>query len=408
MNITITNLLKKSSLLSRIGYAYREMKTRQKIKRYDSVDTQFNKILFATTQGRFNDSCKAIAIYLHQVQPTLEMVWVCRDSKYNFDFPDYIRPVLFESDEYFRELATSSVWVFNYLIPQGTVKRDNQLYIQVWHGDKTFKKIANEAARDKKSYRKRTSGRKFLENDLCDYFMTGAELFTEIWERSVGYHGKVLTYGLPRNDILLKEYDPTPICEKLEIPSDKMVLIYAPTFRDHHIDNGNIGTDIDISEVLDILEEKYARQWICLKRSHGGTKLILTGTKEDGRIIDVSQYPDMNDLLLISDMLITDYSSCAGDFAYTGKPVLLYQDDFELYTTKDRSLIFDMKDTPYFVAHNMGELCERIMSLDEKSITENDRKILELYQSTQTDHSTEDICEIIIKHMKSISEGSGE
>ena len=137
MNITITNLLKKSSLLSRIGYAYREMKTRQKIKRYDSVDTQFNKILFATTQGRFNDSCKAIAIYLHQVQPTLEMVWVCRDSKYNFDFPDYIRPVLFESDEYFRELATSSVWVFNYLIPQGTVKRDNQLYIngEEYHED---------------------------------------------------------------------------------------------------------------------------------------------------------------------------------------------------------------------------------------------------------------------------------
>lgn len=407
MDIRIKHFLKKSPFISRIGYLFREIRATQKIKRYDNIKTESNKILFATTEGRFNDSCKAIAVYLHKIRPDIKTVWVCRESKYKNELPDYINTVLFESNDYYRELATSSTWVFNFLIPQGTVKRPNQLYIQVWHGDKPFKKIANEAAKDKKIYRNRTAGRKFSEDRLCDYLMTGSRLFIDIWKKSVGYDGNVIDSGLPRNDILLKsDVDVTHIKDSLGIHPDTMVLIYAPTFRDHKIDNGNIGTDIDLNKVLDTLETKYKKNWICLKRAHGGKEIALENTSENKRIIDVTQYRDMTDLMLISDMLITDYSSCAGDFAYTGRPVLLYQDDFEIYTTMDRSLIFDMENTPFYVAHNMDELCSLITSLDKKNVAENDRQILELYQSTQTDHSTQDICEIIIAHMKKVSEAN--
>ena len=70
----------------------------------------------------------------------MQLVWVYTDKEHNSEVPDYFHLVKFESKEYYREMATSAVWVFNLLMPQGTFKRDNQLYIQTWHGDKGFKR----------------------------------------------------------------------------------------------------------------------------------------------------------------------------------------------------------------------------------------------------------------------------
>ncbi len=401
MDIRIKHFLKQIPLLPRLGYRLREARAVRQLKKWDTLPTQRNQILLATTEGRFNDSCKPIAEYLRLHRPEARMIWVCRDREFLEELPAYITPVQFESEAYYRALATSAVWVFNYLIPQGTRKRDDQLYIQVWHGDKPFKKIANDAAKSNPLYRRRTAGRRFSEDKLCDYFMTGSALFTEIWRRSVGYQGKVLSTGLPRNDILLHPApDCTPIRQALGLGPDVRVLTYAPTFRDHKLDNGNIGTDIDLLQVLDALEQRYGGQWVCLKRAHGGKKITLENTGRSARVIDVTKYRDMTELLLISDVLLTDYSSCAGDFAYTGRPVLLYQDDFQTYTTMDRQLIFDMAQTPFYVAHTMAELKTLILGLDDEAVRENDRQILALYQSTQTDHSTADICELIIKHMQ--------
>ena len=401
MDIKLKHILKKSILLTRAGYMYREKITTIRIQKNNCLPTKSKKILFATTEGRFNDSCRPIAEYLHRTAPDVELVWAIREKRFANELPDYLRYVEFESADYYRELATSSVWVFNYLIPQGTIKRENQLYIQVWHGDKPFKRIVNEAATGSKRYRKRTAGRKLSEDRLCDWFMTGSDLFTDIWRRSVDYHGKVLNTGLPRNDILLKHpQNTTDIRNKLGITEGVMVLTYAPTFRDHRVDNGSIGTDLDLNQVLDYLEERYSKPWICLMRAHGGKDISLENTKEEKRIIDVTQYCDMTDLLLISDMLLTDYSSCAGDFAFTGRPVILYQDDYESYTTKDRALVFDIKESPFFCAHSLRELKALIDSLSVEAVQENDRQILEFYRTTQTDHSTEDISRIILDHIR--------
>lgn len=188
--------------------------------------------------------------------------------------------------------------------------------------------------------------------------------------------------------------------KELGIDKDTMVLIYAPTFRDHNINNGNIGTDIDLVKVINILERKYKKKFICLKRAHGGKKLSLAKTEKNNQILDVTEYKDMTDLMLISDVLITDYSSCAGDFAYLNRPILLYQDDFEQYTTLDRSLIFDITKTPFYRATNMTDLERLIMSLTEEMIQVNCKEILNLYESSQTDHSTQDIVSIINEHMR--------
>lgn len=402
MDIRLKHLLKLNPIISMLGYQYREQKAKRRIRRYSQLPTEPLKILFATTEGRFNDSCRMIAEYLHKTDSDVKLIWAFRESKYKNEIPEYIDCVRFESDDYYRELATSSVWVFNFLIPQGTIKRKNQLYIQVWHGDKPFKKIANEAAEGSKLYRNRTRGRRFSENELCDYFMTGSRSFVSIWKKSVGYNGKIIDTGLPRNDIFLQDFveRAREVKRDLGIDESSMVLLYAPTFRDHNINNGDIGTDIDLIRIIEMLERKYNKWFVCLKRAHGGKAISLSNTRESERILDVTEYSDMTDLMLISDVLITDYSSCAGDFAYLNKPVLLYQDDFDQYTTLDRGLVFDITKTPFFRATNMTELEELIMSLTNDKVQNNCKEILDLYESSQTDHSTQDIVNIIINHMK--------
>ncbi len=403
MNYKLKHLLKKNGLISYLGYVIRERRTKKQMLAYRTEKTDCRKVLFAS--GRYGDSLSRILETLHGIDRDLKFVWAYRsgDQPYLSEYPAYVKPVLFESADYYREIATSKAWVFNVLIPQGTVKRTDQLYIQVWHGDKPFKKIGNEAASDKKGYRNQSRGRRFSENELCDYFMTGSELFIDVWRRSMGYNGKVIRTGLPRNDILMTDYSKEAdiVRKELQILDRYRILLYAPTFRDHIIDNNVIGTDIDVSELLDCLEKKTGQKWICLKRSHGGTKLVLNSNKDDKRIIDVSRYRDMTNLMLIADMLLTDYSSCAGDFAYTGRPVLLYQDDYEEYTSKDRALIFDMKATPFWVAHNMEELKNLLQkALCDSEAKKNDEEILALYQSIQTDHSSKDIANIIIRHLR--------
>ncbi len=400
MNFKAKHFLKKSSVLSYMGYKYREFKTHFQMKKYSSRPIQKNKILLAS--GRYGDSLSRISEYLYEAYPAVEIVWAYRneDLKHLAEYPKYIKTVLFESKEYYKELSTSAVWVFNVLVPQGVIKRKEQLYIQVWHGDKPFKRIGNDAA-SKSNYKKKSAGRRFSEQELCDYFVTGSILFIDIWKRSMGYSGLTIKTGLPRNDDFFNsDINLSTIRQEIGVPDDKKLLIYAPTFRDHISDNGVIGTDINICRILDALERKYQCDWLCLKRSHGGTHLELDKTKDDKRIIDVSQYRDMTNLMLISDLLITDYSSCAGDFAYSGRPVLLYQDDYDIYTSKDRSLIFDMEKTPFYVAKNMKEMEQIIGNLDAEASKQNDLEILKLYQSSQTSHSTVDVCEVIIAHMK--------
>lgn len=408
MNLKVKSLLKRSALLSAIGYSYRGFKVKQNMRKYLKQPLEQEKLIFATTEGRFNDSCKPMAEYLHRVAPELKLIWVCKVGDYVDELPSYIKPVIFDTQEYYKELSTSSVWVYNYLIPQGTIKRNGQLYIQVWHGDKPIKRIGNDAAVDSKEYRKKHKGRYFSENELCDLFLSGSDIFIPIWRRSFDYQGQVLNTGLPRNDILVRkdEGKKEKIRKNFNISPDTMVLSYAPTFRDHQIDIGTIGTDIDLNKVIGLLEKKYNKKWICLMRAHGGKAILLEYTKTNTKIIDVTEYPDMTDILTVSDMLITDYSSCAGDFALTGNPVILYQDDYKIYTSRARSLVFEMDKTPFMIAHNMKELENIIEGLTKEKAEKNDKAILELYESTQTNHSTEDICKIILDHIKKTKRNS--
>lgn len=399
----IVTFIKKNKYLCFVGYKTKELRVRIAMLLFSFKRVDPRKVLFATFNGRFNDNCLPVAKMLHDIDGSIQIIWGYRDKKYISEFPDYIKPVKYNSLAYFLEMCTSSSWVYNFAVPQGTIKRKNQFYIQLWHGDRGMKRIANDASKSNKHYSDSTFGRKICEKELCDLVYAGSKAFVDVWTRSTGYCGKYKIVGTPRCDCLIdNSVDAQAIRKSLNIRDDVSVLLYAPTFRDH-CSREKVTSDIDLQQVLEILKEKYNREWICLKRSHGGSSLSTMKESSSDRIIDMSTYRDICDLLIISDMLITDYSSSAGDFALTNKPVILYQDDINEYLDKDRSFIWDPKSMPYFVAYNMNELKDLIMGLTDEKIIGNSKKILDFYQTNETGKATLDVVNEIIQHQKCIT-----
>ena len=107
----------------------------------------------------------------------------------------------------------------------------------------------------------------------------------------------------------------------------------------------------------------------------------------------------MSHLMAVSDVLITDYSSCAGDFALLKRPVILYQSDRDEYIQMDRTFYFDIDDSPFFVAQSQDELESIISSLSEESVVQNCIDIDKFYGTTESGHAAKTVAEMIVKHI---------
>lgn len=398
--MNLKRLMKRSQAFSALGYFIRDIRYERGIKKYLKYPMK-QQILFNSFNGRgYADNPKAIAECIHEMQPEVNLLWVYSSDEAKNSLPQYIVPVKFESEAYFEALATSAVWVFNVLVPSGTIKRKEQLYIQTWHGDRAFKKILNDADADNKKFKKIWAG-KLIEPRICDYFTVGSEFGERMAQSAFGYRGALLMEGCPRNDCLLTDQsEKAQTVRRMLNLSNEKVLLYAPTFRDHSGSGEVVTSDIQLEDIIHTLEERDHWPWVCLMRAHSGTKLQMKDTPfENSKFIDVTMYPDIADLMIIADMMISDYSSCATDFALTGKAVILYQDDYELYTSEDRTLYFEMEKSPFMVAHNVDEVKKLILTLTDEAAKENDEAILKFYGTFETGKAAKRASDLILKHV---------
>ena len=347
-----------------------------------TVRIRSKRVLFISYSGKtYSDNPKAVSQALHELDKSVELVWVFNGSgKDKSDLPEYIitvdrnKPI-----EFYKALASSKVLVSNMNFREP--KRKGQRFLQLWHGDRAFKRILFDSPFH-------TNG-EIMESKIgfCDLAVAGSEYGVKQFRSGFHYSGEILTCGTPRDDVLVqldsKIID--QIKRKIGINKETRILLYAPTLRreyQHGRGNQKI-QDIDLNKTLDKLEEKYSCSWVCLMRAHP-VMSGLTGFDLGERIQDVSSYEDMADLLLVSDMLITDYSSCAGDFALTHRPIVLYQSDRKEYIEKDRTFYFDMEDSPYMIAENQQKLEDLISSMDDKTVWNNCEDILRFYNTTET------------------------
>lgn len=356
-----------------------------------------NSVVFSSFSGKaYSDNPRAISEALHVISPETEIIWLFQSpsTKRNIA-PDYIKCLKIHSFQALRALATARVWVDNMPKPLYTKKRRGQFYVQTWHGDRGFKKMLYDAHDHPK-------GKPILEEQIADLLVSGSVFCEGTYHTGFHYFGEIAKFGSPRNDILLNPsaYKILQLKASLGLHPEDKLLLYAPTMRNASRRQGvkQQIQPIDLLATLDALENRFGGSYKCLVRCHA-TQLGLTGFPDSDRIIDLSTYEDMADLLLISDVLITDYSSSASDFALTGRPVILFQDDREGFAKSERTFYFDIEKSPYFVVTGQAELETLIAKLTEENAQKNDKDILGFYHAYETGYASEKLAEILQKHL---------
>ena len=315
-------------------------------------------ILFIGYYGsQYGCSPKYLSQYFSKNDKNIKITWAfTQPQKYNIE---NIIPIRYYSLRYFYELATSKVIISNYRLPEYFKKRNNQLYIQTWHSSLRLKMIENDTVNTlPESYVKMAK----YDSSQIDLLLSGCKFSSEIFKRAFWYNGEIFECGTPRCDILFDQHENNikTIKNKIGLKSDDKTLLYAPTFRKG---NNLSAYDIDFKRVLNELNQQ--ENWKVLIRLHPHLQDYSAElVKNNDSVIDVTKYDDIQELLLISDLLISDYSSLMFDFAITKKPCVLYTSDLEEYLKKDRNLYFNIYELPFPICQDNNELIETIKAFD--------------------------------------------
>jgi CDP-glycerol glycerophosphotransferase len=193
---------------------------------------------------------------------------------------------------------------------------------------------------------------------------------TPIFRRAFELEGQILESGYPRNDLLHqanRAQRAAAVRERLGLSADQRVLLYAPTWRDDAFQqNGRYRFELklDLQRVTAALGDDH----ILLLRLHTNVRNSQQARMAGAGVIDVTRYPDIADLYLISDVLITDYSSAMFDFAGTGRPMLFFTYDLERYRDELRGFYFDFEaEAPGPLLNTSDELIQALRDVDRSA-----------------------------------------
>ncbi len=352
------------------------------------------KVVMWTTEGKggYGDSPKYIAeemIRRNTVQNgKFEIIWLsdCQTSDLvDKEFPEHIRVVKDSLWNRAYQLSTAGFWISNTRTNYGTKKRRKTIYIQTWHAIAGIKPIGKFRGDRLPEIAKIISE---YDSHMIDYVLSGNEWSCKMWPDGLIYYGKILRSGVPRCDILFKEKEQMrkKYREKYNIPLDSCIILYAPTFRGGSQNRkrsvlADIGC-LDFERLVKVLENKFGGKWYVFLRLHpqvaGHRDEIIIENKEN-KVIDVSQYPDMNELIVASDVLLTDYSSSVFESIIMNQVAFLYMEDKEEYVRDRGNLLFDLKSLPFPVAYDMEELEKQIKMFDmevyERKVDEFKKKL---------------------------------
>ena len=333
MKQKLVNFLK----YNKVAYAvyYRVMSFCMKILKL-FVKTNDKLILFNSFAGRkYDDSPKAIFEEMRK-DPRYKdyrLVWAFHQPE-KYDAPKKIKT---DGLHYFKTALAARVWVTNSSVERGlNITGKNTLYFNTWHGT-PMKKMGSDISAENTAFRKKKKSR-------FDVMMSQGHFETDVFSRSFGIpKEKFLEAGLPRNDILANytEEQRRSIRSKLSIRDDQIVILYCPTFREYEKDEG-LGVVMAPPMDLTKWERELGESYILLMRAHYEVSKVMQ-IEENAFVRNMTDYPDLNDLFIVADILISDYSSVFFDYSITGKPMLHFCCDYEKYSSK-RGMYFDVRE----------------------------------------------------------------
>lgn len=295
-------------------------------------------ILFNSFGGKkYDDSPKVVFEYMSHDErfKEYEFVWAFHEpEKYHVENARIIKT---DNLRYFITALSARCWVTNSAIERGLkFKKKHTLYVNTWHGTPIKLMGADEQGKEASKVPKRNYD---IQTAQSKY---EADVFSRVF--NVDYENFIIC-GLPRNDALFKADDKqkTSYREKMGIPLNKKVILYAPTFREYARDknlNCVLKPPIDFKHWKEVLGDEY----IILIRAHYEVSRILNSDIDNDFVYDVSEYPVLNELIIASDMLISDYSSIMFDYSILNRPIFLYTYDYDEYSAQ-RGMYFDVRES---------------------------------------------------------------
>lgn len=348
------------------------LKNKNELNKYFYYNFFLNKpvnkkiVLFETFLGKsYADSPKYIYEYLAKNYPDkYEFVWVLNDTKTQLPY-EGIKIKRF-TRKYAYYLAVAKYLVFNTRQPLWYRKREEQILLETWHGT-PLKRLAfdqEEVTAASPTYKKQF----YRQKQEWDYLIADNQFSSDIFKSCFLYDGEMLLTGYPRNDIMYypdKEKRALDLKKKLGIPLDKKTILYAPTWRDdEYYGKGQYKFELKLD--LNKMKAELGDEYVILLRTHHyiADNLDIKGNEDFA--FNVSNYDDIGEIYLISDICITDYSSVFFDFANLRRPIIFYPYDIEKYRDVLRGFYIDMeKDLPGPLVYTSEEVIQTIKSIDQ-------------------------------------------
>ena len=380
VKIILMNIAKKNLIFRKI---FRKAINVYRYVRYKfrsiGIKTNNKTILFSCFNGKaYADSPKAIYEYIKNENQykDYKFIWVFKEpEKYKF-LEEQGNTIVVEQGtrEHEQSLARAKYWFCNHRVLEHQFPKKNQIFVQCWHGTplkklgfdlektdnalNTLKELQYKYKTDAKKFRYMLSPSKFATEKFISAFNL----------KKLGKENCIIEEGYPRNDFLSNytDSDINSIKEKLEINKiNKKIILYAPTWRDNQHEAG-VGYTYKTELDFDKLREELGQDYIILFRAHYFVSNKFDFKKYEGFIYNVSEVDDINELYVIADLLITDYSSVFFDYANLKRPIIYYMYDFNVYKDEMRGFYINLKELPGNIVKKQDELIK-----DIKNVTSN-------------------------------------
>lgn len=406
----ILNIGKKHHWVMELFRWARNKKNILKNRKYNKTKVDPKLVVFESFMGRkYVDSPKAIYEYMLNSKDykDYKFVWFFKEPEnYKFFEENHnTKVVKFGGEDYYKYYSMAGYWVTNSRINYLLKKKPGQKYIQCWHGTPLKKLGFDIEVKGGNAMNSVKDIRDKYESDakLYDYMVSPSKFVTEKYKSAFNLENcnknvKIVEEGYPRNDFLstFKKSDIDKIKKELNLPKNKKVILYAPTWRDNQHESG-VGYTYKTEVDFDFLREKLSDEYIILFRAHYFVANSFNFDKYEGFIYNVSNYNDINDLYVISDVLITDYSSVFFDYSVLKRPIIFYMYDLEDYKHNLRDFYIDLKELPGPIVEKEKDLVKEIEKTKDFKLNTKYKKFNDRFTYLEDGKASERVVKKIFK-----------
>ena len=324
--------------------------------------------------------------------PNIKKVWLTQKGN-QIEFPNYVVKKIGKLAQIYY-YATSKVWINSHFFPEYVSKRKGQLSIFMYHGGIGIKRNSNEVPTREKTLIPRKSA---LNTSLA---VSNSNFMDHVYRTSLEYDGPILKCGYPKNDPLFdSQYSHKKnVCDYYHITENKHIVLYAPTYRQDRNDVSNY--NINLEKICGALTDKFGGDWIPIIRWHPHQSFLRNKTKEffGNNAIDATYYGNMQELIIASDVFISDYSSCIFEAAERQIPCFSYAPDWESFKIS-QGVYFEIDRLPFPYSKNTEELIRQIMDYDDSIYKKELNDFMHKEGLTESGKASLEVANIISRYL---------